>query len=116
MAQGFLEDVLAGRPTARAAGDHAFQSLQAGPRLLLDRLPRGQRRSQSLDDRLGVREPLPQLGGLGLLGLTARQKARLELRDIMGLRRRLTDQAPDQRADETHPDHEAYQKQREQQF
>ncbi|OLC02972.1 MAG: hypothetical protein AUI15_02930 [Actinobacteria bacterium 13_2_20CM_2_66_6] len=39
VAQGFLQDVLAGGSAAGAARDHALEAPQAGPGLLLDRLP-----------------------------------------------------------------------------
>ena len=62
--QGFLEDVLAGRASGRAARDHAFEPPQAGAGLFLDWLARRQRGAQPLDDRLSLGQPLAKLGRL----------------------------------------------------
>ena len=80
--QRLLEDVLAGGAARRAAGDDALEALQAGTRVLLDRLPGRQGRAQTLDDGLGLGQPLAQLGRLGVLGDAAALEPAAQLGDV----------------------------------
>src|SRR6266550_9123552 len=116
VSQSFLEDVLAGGAAARAAGDDAFQALQARPGLLLDWLPGRDGGAQTLDHRLGLRQALAKLGRLRFLRLAACLEAGLELGDVPGVPVGATRKIPNEEPDHPDSDHEAYQEQREQQF
>ena len=116
VAKRLLQDVLACGAARRAAGDHAFESLEAGARLLLDRLPRGKGRAKPFDHRLGLRQALSQLCGLRALALTARLDPVRQLGDVAGLPVGAPDQAPDQAGHSHDGGQEAYKEEGEQEF
>src|SRR3989442_4159171 len=101
VAERLLEDVLAGRAPARAAGDDVLQALEAGPCILLDRLARRQRRFEAFHRRLGVGKALPKLGRLGFLCLAARLQARPGLSDVAPVAFGPLYQGPAERGPET---------------
>ena len=114
--QGFLEDVLAGRPTGGAARDHALEALEAGACLLLDRLAGGQRRTKAFNHGLGLAEALAHLCRLGLLGEAARVEPAAQLGHLADLAVRATDQRPDEGADPGHGRQHTYKEKGEQEF
>src|SRR3989442_837896 len=77
---------------------------------------RRQRGFEAFHVGLGVGKALPKLARLVFLSLAARLQARPELSDVARVAFGPLYQAPDERSHEPDPSHEAYQKQREQQF
>jgi hypothetical protein len=82
VAQRFLEDVLAGGASGRAAGDDVLEPAQARAGLLLDGLASREGGAEAFDDRLCLGEALPELGRLGFLGLAAHREAALQVGDL----------------------------------
>src|SRR5207302_1756574 len=77
-----LEDVLAGRSARRAAGDDRLQAAQTLARLVVDALARRERRPEGVERRLTLRQPVADLGHLGVLGSAAGLQVGAELRQV----------------------------------